>query len=202
MGYRVNKERNRGVFLVGCLLLGSLLITASSASAKGDKVSELYRANAMVPGVVGPGAAASVDIKINRFSTDAEEGSLRLALKAHGPEGLYDKMKKQQKTGFVAIRGERGYPTYYTQEIMDGGKRNLLILTDREIYFEEVYNREISMQFPFTMITMALDEEGNGEGTAILGAELKWDEAKDVLRITGYSAEPIRLEGIKLIKKK
>ena len=111
-------------------------------------------------------------------------------------------MKKQKKTGFVAIRGERGYPTYYTQEFTDGGKRNILILTDREILFEEVYNREISMQFPFTMITMIVDGEGNGQGAAILGAELVWDEAKDVLRITGYSAEPVRLEGIKLISKK
>lgn len=111
-------------------------------------------------------------------------------------------MKKHQKTGFVAIRGERGYPTYYTQEILEGGKRNILILTDREIYFEEVYNREISMQFPFTMIMMELDDQGNGQGTALLGAELVWDEAKDVLKVTGYSAEPIRLEGIQLIKKK
>jgi hypothetical protein len=39
-------------------------------------------------------------------------------------------------------------------------------------------------------------------GTAILGSEREWDEAQDVLRITGYSAEPIRLEGIRLVKKK
>ena len=103
---------------------------------------------------------------------------------------------------FVAIRGERGYPTYYAQEFTDNGKRTILILTDREIEFEEVYNREISLQFPFTMITMALDADGNGSGAAILGAELKWDEAKDVLRVTGYSAEPVRLEGVRLIKKK
>ena len=87
-------------------------------------------------------------------------------------------------------------------DFLEGGKRNVLILTDREIYFEEVYNREISMQFPFTMIMMELDDQGNGQGTALLGAELVWDEAKDVLKVTGYSAEPIRLEGIQLIKKK
>lgn len=202
MGQRIDGRKRSYAILMGCLLVVGLVCATDSATAKEGKVSELYRANAMVPGAVGPGSAASVDIKINRFSTDEEEEKLRMALKAHGPKGLYDKMKKQKKTGFVAIRGERGYPTYYTQEIRDGGKRNILILTDREIYFEEVYNREITMQFPFTMITMMLDEEGNGEGTAILGAELKWDEAKDVLRITGYSAEPIRLEGIRLIKKK
>ena len=202
MGNRVGQKQGWSVVLLGCLLVVGVLITTSSATAKGDKVSELYRANAMVPGAVGPGASASVDIKITKFSTDEEEEDLRMALKAHGPQGLHKRMKKHQKTGFVAIRGERGYPTYYTQEILEGGKRNILILTDREIYFEEVYNREISTQFPFTMIMMELDDEGNGQGTALLGAELVWDEGKDVLRVTGYSAEPIRLEGIQLIKKK
>ena len=202
MGQRVDGKQPWTVIVIGCLLLASLVVTGSPVAAKSGKVSELYRANAMVPGTVGPGAAASVDIKINRFSTDEEEEELRMALKSQGPQGLYKRMKRQQKTGFVAIRGERGYPTYFTQEITVGGMRTILILTVREIYFDEVYNREITMQFPFTMITMALDAEGNGQGTAILGAELKWDEAKDVLRITGYSAEPIRLEGIRLIKKK
>lgn len=187
---------------VGSLVLSLLVVAAIPAVAKEGKVSELYRANAMVPGVVGPDAAASVDIKINRFSTEAEEATLQQSLQTHGPQGLFQEMKKQKKTGFVAIRGERGYPTYYTQEFSEGGNRHILILTDREILFEEVYNREITMQFPFTMITMILDSEGSGQGTAILGAELIWDEAKDVLRITGYSAEPVRLEGVRLINKK
>ena len=75
--------------LVDCLILGLLALSVMPAAAKGDKVSELYRANAMVPGVVGPGAAASVDIKVTRFSTEAEEATLQQALKAHGPQGLF-----------------------------------------------------------------------------------------------------------------
>ena len=183
-------------------LLVTLASLALATPAVAEKVSELYRTNAMVPGTVGPGSAASVDIKVSRWSTDEEEDQLVQALKHGGTQGLHKEMKRQKKTGFVAIRGERGYPTYYAQEITENGQRAIIILTDREIEFEEVYNREISMQFPFTMISMALDDEGNGTGAAILGAELKWDEEKDVLRVTGYSAEPIRLEGIRLIKKK
>ncbi len=184
-------------------LTAALLITLASTGVAGaEKVGELYRVNAMVPGAVGPGAAASVDIKINRWSTQEEEDELRQALQQGGSQGLHKAMKRQKKTGFVAIRGERGYPTYYAQEFTENGKRAILVLTDREIEFEEVYNREISLQFPFTMITMTLDGEGSGSGVAILGAELEWDDAQDVLRVTGYSAEPVRLEGIRLIKKK
>ena len=202
MRYRVERMLLSRATSLGCLLAVGILVTPTPGMAKGEKVSELYRANAMVPGVIGPDASALVDIKVSRYSTEEEEERLALALKSQGPQGLFKEMKRQQKTGFLAIRGERGYPTYYTREVRTDGNREIWILTDREIFFEEVYNREITMQFPFTMITMMLDEEGNGEGTAILGAELKWDEAKDVLRITGYSAEPIRLEGIRLIKKK
>jgi hypothetical protein len=183
-------------------LIAGLGLFAAPAQAKGDKVGELYRANAMVPFAVGPGATGSVDIKIGRWSTEEEEQRLRDALRQKGTEGLFNEMKRQKKTGFVAVRGERGYPTYYAQELLEGDQRTILILTDREIEFEEVYNREISLQFPFTMISMTVDGTGNGTGMAILGAELVWDEQQDVLRVTGYSAEPIRLEGIRLIKKK
>lgn len=196
---RIFRSGSRAFVLVGCLAIVATLVAVAPASAK---VSELYRANVMVPGVVAAGSTSSVDIKITRWSTEGEEEQLREALRVGGPERLFNEMKRQKKTGFVALRGDRGYPTYYSQEIMDGGKRHIIIVTDREIYFEEVYNREISMQFPFTMITLALDDEGNGQGTAILGAELQWDETKDALRITGYSAEPVRLEGVRLIKKK
>jgi len=196
---RIFRSGSRASVLVGCLAIVATLVAVAPASAK---VSELYRANVMVPGVVAAGSTSSVDIKITRWSTEGEEEQLREALRVGGPERLFNEMKRQKKTGFVALRGDRGYPTYYSQEIMDGGKRHIIIVTDREIYFEEVYNREISMQFPFTMITLALDDEGNGQGTAILGAELQWDETKDALRITGYSAEPVRLEGVRLIKKK
>lgn len=190
---------SRSSVLTAALVLVWVVVAASPALGKSF---ELYRANVMVPGVVGPGSTSMVDIKITRWSTEEEEDELVMALKAGGPQKLFDEMKRQQRTGFIALRGDRGYPHYYAQEFEDAGTRHILVLTDREIYFEEVYNREITMQFPFTMIMLALDEEGNGQGTAILGAELKWDEAKDALRITGYSAEPIRLEGVRLVKKK
>lgn len=196
---RMYESGGRTAALMTALALIGLFAGAPSIQAK---VSELYRANVMVPGVVGPGSTSMVDIKITRWTTQEEEAGLVEALKVGGPERLFKEMKRQKKTGFIALRGDRGYPTYYTQEFTEGGQRSILILTDREIYFEEVYNREITMQFPFTMITILMDEEGNGQGTAILGAELKWDEEKDVLRVTGYSAEPVRLEGLRLIKKK
>ena len=195
-----SEKRLRTVVPVCCLIL--ILLSLGPAPARAEKLSELYRANVMVPGVVGPGSTSMVDIKVSRWTTEEEEAGLVEALRVGGPERLFKEMKRQKKTGFLALRGDRGYPTYYAQEFTEGDKRHILILTDREIYFEEVYNREITMQFPFTMITMILDEEGNGQGTAVLGAELKWDEPKDVLRVTGYSAEPVRLEGVRLIKKK
>ena len=145
------------VVISALLAVVAFLAVSALAQAKG---SELYRANVMVPGVVGSGSTSVVDIKINRWSTEKEETELREALQVGGPERLFNEMKRQQKTGFIALRGDRGYPHYYASEISEGGQRHILILTDREIYFEEVYNREISMQFPFTMITMALDEEG------------------------------------------
>lgn len=184
--------------LSGCLLLMGLSLTPDLAAAKGDKVSELYRAST---GSASSTASAAIDIKIHRFSTEADKEILVQALEANGSEGLFRALTKQKKTGLVSVRGESGHPTYYTQEYTDAGQRHIVILTDQGFLFRQAYEK-IKTKTPFNMITMTLDDEGNGEGVASLGTEAVWDEAKGVLRITGEPAGTVRLSGIRLIKKK
>lgn len=161
MGSRGYRRVLRSVALQGCLLLVGLSLTPSLAAAKGDKVSELYRAST---GSVSSTASAAIDIKIQRFSTEADKETLVQALEANGSEGLYKALTKQKKTGSVSIRGESGHPTYYTQEYTEGGKRQIVILTDQGALFSQAYKKDIKRKTPFTMITMTLDDEGNGGG--------------------------------------
>ena len=81
--------------LQGCLLFVGLLLTPNLAAAKGDKISELYRAST---GSVDSAASAAIDIKIHRISTDADEETLVQALKAEGSKGLFRELTKQKKT--------------------------------------------------------------------------------------------------------
>lgn len=186
------------IALQGCLLIAGLSLTPDLAAAKGDKVSELYRART---GPADSAASASIDIKIQRFSTEADEEILAQALEANGSEGLFRELTKQKKTGLVSVRGESGHPTYYTQEYTDADQRNIVILTNQGILFRQAYEN-LKSKTAFMMITMTLDDEGNGKGVASLGTEAVWDEAKGVLRIKGDPVGTVRLSGIRLIKKK
>lgn len=170
--------------------------------AQGTKEYEKFRANAMIPGMVGTGATAVVDIKISRWTPEAERQELLAYLKQFGPERLHRELKRVQKVGVLAVRGERGYPLYYANQQEAGGKREIVLVTDREIDFLEVYQHEISLQYPFTIITMQVDADGEGKGEAIVGAEVVWDDAKNSLKITNYDAQPVRLEGIRRLEKK
>lgn len=185
--------------LLGCLLVAGLLLTVDSAAAKGEKVSELYRAT---PGSVQSASSASIDIKISRYSTDEDAQTLAQALETDGTKGLYKAMKKQKKTGLVEVVGESGNPTFYTREFEEGGKRKIVILTDQGVVLSQVNKKENRGKAQFTVITMTLDDQGNGEGQAQMGTEIAWDDAKGMPKLAGDPDGTMRLSGIQLVKKK
>jgi hypothetical protein len=185
--------------LLGCLLVFGLLLTVESAAAKGEKVSELYRAT---PGAVQTASSASVDIKIHRYSTEEDGQTLAEALQANGASGLHKALKKQKKTGSVSIRGESGHPTFFTRAYEEGGKRHIVIVTDQGTVFSQAFKDEYNGKNPFTVITMMLDGEGNGEGKALMGTEIAWDDAKGMPKLAGDPVGMVQLSGIRLVRKK
>ena len=195
-------KNGRAVLAVSAVVLVVLMTLQAGTIGAAEKLNELYRSNAMAQGLVGTGATANVDIKITRLSTEEEEEELLEALRVGGPKRLHSELRNQKKVGFIAVVGERGYPLYYADLVEEGGKKTYFLATDRPIDFFEAYWNNISLQFPFTLITMTVDAEGNGTGQAILGAEVIFDEAKDTLNITNYDALPVRLEGIRRVDKK
>ena len=187
------------VVVLGCLVVAGMLVTVDSAAAKGQKVSELYRAT---PGTAKTANAAPIDIRIKRYSSDEDGQTLAEALAANGSSGLHKALKKLKWTGSISIQNQSAQTTYYTRAYDEGGKRNIVIVTDQSTVVSQAFKAEAKGKKPLTLITMSLDDDGNGEGEAKIGVDFVWDEAKGIPKLAGDPVGMVPLSEIKLIKKK
>jgi hypothetical protein len=154
-------------------------------------------------GTVASGANTTLQITVDRWTTDEERNELIATLVEKGSDELRDALQKQGETGFVRITGSgAGRTTFpsvrlrYAREIRTEGKRILRLATDRPIGFGEAVRNPRTMDYTFSLIELRLDEGNEGDGTLAAGVKMKYDEEKNTLVIENYSSEPVRLTGV------
>jgi hypothetical protein len=77
------------------------------------------------------------------------------------------------------------------------GERGILIATDRKMGFTEVSRRARTLDYPFTLIELHLDKDGNGEGRASVMTKVTWNKKQNVLELENCSSEPLRLKEVR-----
>ena len=90
----------------------------------------------------------------------------------------------------------------YARENVADGKRQIILALDRPIPFGEAVFRPRWRDYDVTLVSMILDEEGNGEGQAVVGAKLKLNMETKVLEVETFGSEPVRLTKIRKEKPK
>ena len=145
--------------------------------------------------------AGSIDIVIDRWSTDAERDQLRAALREGGPDSLLRALQKiKDPAGYIRSAGSIGYPVRFAREIptSDGGRR-IIVATDRPVSFLEATTQPRTMDYPFMLIDIRLDANGKGQGKLMPLAKVT--ESEDhVVEIENYASEPVRLTEVKETK--
>jgi len=148
---------------------------------------------------VGTGGNSQVDITIDRWSSESERQRLVEAYTHHDQAALLKVLQSvRPPVGRIAVPGSIGWELRYAQEIPgeDGGRR-ILIATDRPIGFLEASSRPRSIDYPFTLIELRLDQDGVGEGRASVATKVTFDAEKHVLELENYASEPIRLQDVR-----
>jgi hypothetical protein len=181
-----------GWVLIACI---SAAVLSVSASAQTSGTPERYTAVAMN---TNNGSAGSIDITVNRWSTDKERDALMSVMLQKGPEKLLDALQDARPVGHFGAPGKLSWDLRFARKVPfpDGGERVVLV-TDRRIGFWEAANQPRSIDYPFTVIELRLDRDGEGEGKMSLATKVIYDKEQNMITLENYNLQPVLLTHVK-----
>ncbi len=148
------------------------------------------------------GIAGTVDIAIERWSTEAERQALIALVQTAkvGRQGQ-DKLLKglqdiEPRTGFIRTSRSLGWDLKYAhQNRLPDGSRQIVIATDKPVTFVGVAAQARTLDYPFTLIEMRFPAGSDkGEGKALVQTSISVKDGQLQLEI--YGQEPTRLTTI------
>jgi hypothetical protein len=103
------------------------------------------------------------------------------------------------RVGYMRFPQTLGYDLQYAYRFVNAdGTSRLVIATDRKIGFAEARNQPRTMDYPFTVIEMRLDKDGNGEGRMAVATKISKSKDGKTIELENYGISPVALNEIKL----
>ena len=150
---------------------------------------------------MGKSHSGTVDIKIDRWSSDAERDALVKTFMEKGPQKLLDALQDAKSVGYIKTPQTLAWDLRFARQIqLDEGVTQILLLTDRPIGFAEARNQPRTIDYPFTLIDLRIKKDGTGVGKASVATKIIFNKKKNVVELENYSSEPVRLNNIKIEK--
>ncbi len=148
------------------------------------------------------GIAGTVDIVIERWSTEAERQALIALVQTAkvGREGqdklLHGLQDIEPRTGYIRTARSLGWDLKYAHENrLPDGSRQIVIATDKPVTFVGVASGARTLDYPFTLIEMRFPAGSDkGEGKALVQTSISVKDGQLQLEI--YGQEPTRLTTI------
>jgi hypothetical protein len=193
------------------LVAATLLSLPASAARQATDEKLQITALAVNMSNVGTGATAMVEFDIERWTTPEERAKLIDVMTEKGSDALLEALRAMPSHGrmrFPAWEGpdplnaRLGWDLRYASQTAqpDGGRRIVLAL-DRYIGFWEAVNRPRTMDYPFTVVEMHIDRNGEGEGKLSVATKINFDKRRNVIELETYASEPVRLQSVRVTPK-
>jgi hypothetical protein len=193
-------------FILAALVVAYALAPAAlqaRADDKDAKVDQEFTGIASSIGTPGnPVGQAPVEIRITRWSNRDEQHRFLDALGSEGQEAALDRLQDLKSVGTIRInRQGLAYDLRYSQETRrpDGGRR-IFLMTDRPISAWEAWAQPRVSDYPFTLVTMNLDKDGNGSGSIVLAARITGTDDGRFVQVENFATTPIQFNNIKETK--
>ena len=179
------------------LAVSAALPAAQSNIARPEK----FTAFAVDTSITAPRALTSpVDITVNRWSTDAERDLLLAVFRDKGQDALLAALQKLPVVGGISTPGSLKYDIHFARQRAEAeGGRMIFLMTDRYIGAWEAANRPRTIDYPFTLIQLALDKDGRGIGKASIATKIT-QAADGTIELENFSSQPVALNEVRKIK--
>ena len=183
-------------------LAALVAIAAVVPVAAQDKKPERYIFSAFAINMGSGPNAGAVDIAIERLSTDEERAGLIAVFMEKGQDALLTALQKvKPRVGYIRTPNSLGYDLQYAYRFVNSdGSSRVVIATDRRVSFLEARNQPRTMDYPFTLIEMRLDKDGNGEGKMTVATKISKSKDGKTIELENYGISPVALNNIKLRK--
>src|SRR6266481_1404791 len=161
--------RCKTLSIVTFALLIGVGAAASRTSAADKAVLRLRAFVVNMSGTGGPPSGSTLEIVIERWSTDAEREKLRGLLIEKGSDALLRALQSiKPRAGYIRSSTSLGWDVQYAREQPSGDGRRVIIATDRPMSFWELSTRPRSAEYEFTLAEIRLSKDGKGEGKLAL----------------------------------
>jgi hypothetical protein len=180
---------------IALIAVSAAAILTFSASAQTMGTPERYTASAFN---LNNGRAGTIDITVNRWSTDKQRDALMAVVVEKGPEKLLDALQDMPAMGHFGAPGNLSWDIHFARKmpLPDGGERVVLI-TDRRISFWEARNQPRSYDYPFTVIELHLNRDGEGEGKMSIATKVIYDKKENMITLENFQTTPVQLTNVK-----
>jgi len=144
------------------------------------------------------GSAGNIEIVVNRWSSDKERDKLMSTLLEKGPEKLLDVLQDMPRMGYFRAPGSLGWDIHFARKraLPDGGQRVVLV-TDRRIGFWEASNQPRSIDYPFTVVELQLNRDGDGEGKISVATKIIADKENNTITLENFDTQPVMLTNVR-----
>ncbi|HVG90376.1 MAG TPA: hypothetical protein VNB54_02700 [Alphaproteobacteria bacterium] len=176
-------------------ILGLMVLLSISAGAQ---KSETIQAQAFGT-TTQAGKTFGITIRIESYSTPADQKTLIDAFSKGGHDKLVDALSKMKGRGRVAITGGGvGYQIAYIRNIPTPTGRTIRIITDRPINIGEATFSTRSEDYDLTLMEIHINDadEDKSTGNLIVGGRFMVDKKKNQIEFESFQATPWRLTAI------
>lgn len=178
-------------------MMGLLIILAAAPAARAQNdVEESFSAILTNISNVGATGLTPVEIKITRWTGPEANERLLNVLRNEGQDAFLRELQDEKSVGWIATPTSLRYDFYYaTQTPLEGGGRRIMLITDRPMQMWERMGASPTRDYPFTVIELRLDKDGNGQGTLAQLVQLRL--IGNILGIENWATAPMRLNEVK-----
>jgi hypothetical protein len=182
---------------IAAALMSLTLSPTMHATPRAGSVDR-FVATAVNMGVPGRAGTGTVEMDIEKWSTDEDHDRLMNVLIEQGPDKLLEALQKMPRVGYIRTPNSIGYDLHYAHRTPsgDGGER-IVMATDRYIGFWEAANRPRTVDYPFTLIEMHIGADGRGEGKLSLATKIAYDKDSKEVVLENYATQPVQLTDVR-----
>lgn len=180
------------------ILLAALVLPACfGQEQKGQKKKpEAYSAVAMGTGGVAGGTMLPFNFLIDEYTSDADLTTYATLLKDKGSDALRRSLEKVNK-GRVYPDTGTGNEIAIARKRQAGANTIITIVTARIMPFLERRNSGRTTDYPFGFLQVTLNQAGEGTGSIIAAANIKFNSKQGQYEIESFGNQYIKVANIR-----